>query len=158
MAWVSWKKLCQPKALGRMGFRNIQAFNLALLAKQGWRMLTNLDSLLAQVFKAKYLYNGEFLTANLGSRLSTVWRGIWIAREYLKKGLRYRVGTGNATAIWADSWIPDDGNFKVITPRPYHSGFPYVVSELIDPITRTWNLELLTAHFWEVDRYRILKK
>ena len=41
IAWVSWEKMCRAKS-------NLQAFNLAMLAKQGWRLLSNPDSLCAQ--------------------------------------------------------------------------------------------------------------
>lgn len=87
MAWVSlWKRLCQPKSVGGMGFRDIRPFNLALLAKQGWRLLTNPNSVLFKMYKARYFQESSFLA----------WRGIWTARRYLTMGLRYRVGKGNA--------------------------------------------------------------
>lgn len=51
--WISWKKLCKPKSEGGLGFKDLYMFNLALLAKQGWRLIQKPDSLVAQLFKAK---------------------------------------------------------------------------------------------------------
>jgi hypothetical protein len=52
--WVNWKKTCKAKSKGGMGFKDMRAFNEALLAKQGWRLLTNPNSMIARLFKAKY--------------------------------------------------------------------------------------------------------
>lgn len=40
-----------------MGFSDLHAFNLALLAKKAWKVITKLTSLLTQVLKAKYFPN-----------------------------------------------------------------------------------------------------
>ena len=65
MHWYSWWKLCYPKSEGGMGFRDLYSFNLAMLSKQCWRLLNNLDSLCAKVLKAKYFPNGSLLQATL---------------------------------------------------------------------------------------------
>ena len=49
MAWISWEKLCAPKACGGMGFKQLKQFNLAMRAKQGWRLQTETDSLLYRI-------------------------------------------------------------------------------------------------------------
>ena len=42
------------KQKGRLGYRDLKLFNKALLAKQGWRIMQNVGSLVAQVLKKKY--------------------------------------------------------------------------------------------------------
>ena len=64
MAWVAWEKLCIPKEEGGMGFRDLRAFNLALLTKQGWRLQQNANSLVHRVFKARYFADRPFRKSN----------------------------------------------------------------------------------------------
>ena len=63
MVWMKWNKLCRPKAKGGMGFRDLKAFNLALLAKQGWRLQHESNSLFYRVFKSKYFPDTSFVDA-----------------------------------------------------------------------------------------------
>ena len=88
IAWVSWKKMCKSKLCGGMGFRNLQAFNFALLAKQGWRILTNPTSLVARVCKAKYFPFEDVLYSRIGSNPSYAWRSIHNSLQVLKDGTR----------------------------------------------------------------------
>ena len=111
LAWVSWEKLCNRKTKG------LRAFNLALLAKQGWRILKNLNSLLHSVFKVKYFAKVSFMDAQLGRNPSYVWRSVVAARDTIDKGLRWNVGNGKKVNIWNDRCLPTADSFKRVSPR-----------------------------------------
>ena len=100
IAWVSWKKICKSKLHGGMGFQNLQAFYLALLAKQGWQILTNPNSLAAWVDKAKYFPYDDILNSRIGSNPSYAWRSIHNSLRVLNEGTRWRVGNGKRIHIW----------------------------------------------------------
>lgn len=51
MHWVGWEKLVSPKAEGGLGFRDLHSLNMAMLAKQTWRLLQNPTSLCARLLK-----------------------------------------------------------------------------------------------------------
>ena len=86
-----------------MGFCDLYAFNLAMLAKQGWRMLENPTSLMARMYKARYFPNGDTLNASIGSNPSYAWRSIHKSIEIIQQGTRWRVGNGKTIHIWDDS-------------------------------------------------------
>jgi hypothetical protein len=61
--WRKWIDLTLPKSHGGIGFRDVKNFNMAMLGKQGWRLMTKPDSLCARVLKGKYFPQGEFMNA-----------------------------------------------------------------------------------------------
>ena len=134
--WLSWSKLCMPKSMGGIGFRELHSFNLAMLAKQGWRLMKNTHSLFYRVYKSKYFPNISFLHAPSPNSGSFAWKSIVVARSVLDSGLRWRVGTGNKIRIWQDQWLPTPPSFKVVTPCSTMSTMA-TVDNLIDPITRS---------------------
>jgi hypothetical protein len=75
------------KEFGGMGFRHLYDFNLAMLGKQGWHLLTDQDTILSKVFKAKYYPKEGFLDAKLGHNPSYVWRSIQASQVVVKNGL-----------------------------------------------------------------------
>ena len=58
------------KKMRGMRFRDLHAFNIALLAKQCWRLWKTPDSLLAKIMAGKYHPKGSILTVSFGSNLS----------------------------------------------------------------------------------------
>ena len=70
-----------------MGFKKLKEFNLALLAKQGWRLQQGHDSLVYNVLKAKYFPTTEFSQAILGTNPSFTWQSIMVAQPLIKYGL-----------------------------------------------------------------------
>ena len=67
-----------------MRFRDLRAFNLAMLAKQGWRMIQGTDSLLQKGFKARYFLRSSFLDAKESLGYSHVWRSLVAALPIIK--------------------------------------------------------------------------
>ena len=59
-----------------MGFRDFRMFNQGILAKQAWRLLAFLESLVAKVLKAKYYLHEHLLDTVFPQSTSATWKGI----------------------------------------------------------------------------------
>ncbi|KAA3475341.1 Endonuclease/exonuclease/phosphatase [Gossypium australe] len=105
-------------------------FNISLLAKQGWRIINNQNSLVMRVLKAKYFPNDQFLNSRLGNSSTNI-------------------------SIHDDSWVPDAINFRLSSE--VNSMRDSKVNALIDNIERKWRIELIKNTFAEEDAVRILR-
>ena len=108
----------QDKDLGGMGFKEIEKFNDALLAKQVWRMINNHNSLCHQVFKARFFPNCSILEAKDLNSSSYAWRSILSARDVIRKGMVWHIGNGQNVRIKEDKWLPGSPNCPITSPLP----------------------------------------
>ncbi|VFQ78135.1 unnamed protein product [Cuscuta campestris] len=131
--WMSWNRLSVPKKFGGMGFKQLHSFNVAMLGKQGWRLLTQPDALVSRVFKASILK----------------------AQPLIRQGVRRRVGNGRNTLVWGSPWLLDSDNPTIMTDQQFMPNFP--VNFLKDPVTGGWNESLLHSYFNARDVMEILR-
>ncbi|CAL1377035.1 unnamed protein product [Linum trigynum] len=146
--WISWRNMCRSKHEGGMGFRRFEQFNQALLAKIGWRILTDPDSLLAQVYKGKYFPNTSFLSATARSRPSWGWQSVLYGRQLLEKGLRWQIGNGQTASLLHSNWIPQVHPWPVrFNPRVLPVGGDPTEFEVISLEGGCWVEDKLTQWF-----------
>lgn len=158
MHWKSWDHLTKSKDLGGLGFKDKEAFNLALLGKQLWRLITNKSSLLARIYKSRYYSKTDPLNAELGSRPSYAWRSIHSAQKLIKQGARSIIGNGRNTGIWTEQWLGAKPAravraINVLTEQQQQT-LPVIskVSELLQNQGKEWNLQLLDSLFPEEEQ------
>ncbi|CAH9094451.1 unnamed protein product [Cuscuta europaea] len=155
LRWRSWKGLCMPKEVGGLGFRRLREFNLAMLGKQGWRLITDESCLMSRVLKARYFPNTNFLNAKLGNNPSFIWRSIFETQELQKNNTRRRVGNGVDVQVWADAWLPGQGSGKISSIRR-RSVRDMNVAALHDITGKKWNVDKICSLFNEEDKKLIL--
>jgi hypothetical protein len=152
--WTRKENLFKSKHYGGLGFKHLRDFNIAMLAKQAWRLHTQLDSLIARCFRYKYFPHTDVLQAQLGHNPSYAWRSIFKAIWIIQKGGCWRIGNGQSVKIWEDHWIPSHNNFKVLSPPMENSNLRYV-KDLISPEGSPWKSSIIQDTFLPIDQESI---
>ncbi|XP_010481107.1 PREDICTED: uncharacterized protein LOC104759943 [Camelina sativa] len=146
--WIAWNKITNSKEIGGLAIRDLKDFNLALLAKQSWRILHQPTSLLARVLKAKYYSKQSLLTSTCKSNSSYAWKSISQGTHLLSQGIKYIVGTGNQINVWHDKWLP------LNPPRPArgHGATLHPTLKVSDLISQgRWNENMLHSYIHHED-------
>ena len=104
-ALVRWSSVCTPKDQGGLGIRDSRMMNKALLAKRGWQLYSNSNSLWSKILKAKYLTTHSFLQVQPKNDSSATWKSILSAHHTVTKGIAFSVRNGATARFWLDTWI-----------------------------------------------------
>jgi hypothetical protein len=153
----SWASLCLPKDQSGLGFRLMEDVNLSLIAKLGWKLLSNRDNLWVSFFKAKYIKYENLLSCPLRSG-SFIWNGIKAIVPFLASGACYMPHLLSQLSVWTPPWIPTVLNF---TPEARHSSlsalYPLSIVDLINQSTSSWNFDTFNLLFQPYAVAKILK-
>ena len=120
---------------------DLHTFNLAMLAKQAWRLIHNNGSLFYRVYKAWYFPNTSFLEVELGRNPFFVWRSLLAARDIIHAGSCWAIGDGRSISVAFSSWLPHSPGF-FITPSQEMK-----VDNLIENDSQQWDRGKLSATF-----------
>ncbi|XP_074278317.1 uncharacterized protein LOC141601910 [Silene latifolia] len=106
--WCSKLFTHSSKVNGGLGIRNVGCVNQSLLAKIGWKIISNTDCLLSRVLGSKYrITKGNVMNPSFVMNGSFSWggRGIKWGLELLKDNLAWQIGFPSSLDIWRDKWI-----------------------------------------------------
>ncbi|XP_062018094.1 uncharacterized mitochondrial protein AtMg00310-like [Rosa rugosa] len=116
--WKNWGSLSLPKSEGGMGFCGLADFNLAFLAKQGWRILSTSNALWVSVLKSRYVPHCSFLEATRGTSPSSAWASILAGRAIMSQSSIWQIGSGQNVDFWRDNWIQRYPSFNLLSHMP----------------------------------------
>ncbi|KAL8119408.1 hypothetical protein AgCh_016796 [Apium graveolens] len=154
IGWMSWERMTKHKYSGGLGFRCLRDSNIAMLGKQCWRLITNQESLVAQVYKAKYYPDRDFMEAKIESSPSFIWRSICEARKVISVGSSWRIGNGVDIQVLNQPWLNDRDNPYVVTDSP--ALVNQNMASLFSMNTKDWDLDILDDIFVDRDRQAIM--
>nr|GEV85020.1 reverse transcriptase [Tanacetum cinerariifolium] len=115
--WLSWAHISQAKDCGGLGFQDLSCFNLALLAKKGWRLIMNPGSSDKIIWhyesKGNYTVRSGYrqaliqvevcpttLASTSGTRDKSFWKQIWNLKTLPKIKFFWWKACSNALATY----------------------------------------------------------
>ena len=90
------------------------------------------------------------MEARSPNNASYAWKSIIKGREVIQRGAVWRIGTGNSIRVWGNNWLPMKNKPRVLSPQ-LDVETTIWVSELIDPVNRTWKEDVVYQVFYDFE-------
>ncbi|KAL4367155.1 hypothetical protein GQ457_05G022060 [Hibiscus cannabinus] len=142
---VAWDDICLPKTTGGIGLKDLHLFNIALLGKQIWRLLSAPGSLLYRTLRAKYFPDGDLFRASASARSSFARKGLHHAMLRLRDGFFWTLGINSQVRLFRDRWG--------VSPLSPLLGIPLTGRRFLSAAVNSWSLGKpvgIVPNFWPI--------
>ncbi|KAI8555238.1 hypothetical protein RHMOL_Rhmol05G0159100 [Rhododendron molle] len=104
-AKLSWEHLCSPVKEGGLGFKSLEVWNKAVVAKHIWFLVSGGEqSMWCQWVKSYLLKDKSFWSVKIPCDFSWVWRKHLNLRSVVQAHIKYKIGDAQSTSLWFDNW------------------------------------------------------
>ena len=136
-ALVAWESICLPKMEGGLGFKNLEAWNLALLSKNLWNIQAKKDSLWVRWIHLNHLQNSSIWDYNGRKQDSAMLRQVLSIRDKICE----LEGSMQAVGTRMEQWVLDGrfcskAAYEFFRPRKGNLTWPKVV----------WHTSIIPKH------------
>jgi hypothetical protein len=113
ICWIKWDHICLPREKGGLGVKNLELFNLSLLSKWKWRLLSDEEASWTELLRFRY---GSVPSLLLGGvhgtnrhKESIWWKDILangrdFADDWFRSNVGCNVGDGRKIGFWTFKW------------------------------------------------------
>ncbi|GKD91967.1 putative RNA-directed DNA polymerase, eukaryota, reverse transcriptase zinc-binding domain protein, partial [Tanacetum coccineum] len=137
MAWVKWPIILNSFDKGGLNIGSLKAFNLALLQKWRWRLLSSPNALWVQVIKAYHGQEGGFDTN--GCSFKGIWANITLERN--RKTVALEEINSIEKRIDEGSAMPSDNDHRLILLQEIEKIDKFASMDIIQKAHVKWDIE-----------------
>ena len=105
--WTSWLSLTKRNEKMGFGFKDLNLRNVALLAKQCWRIINNPEAMWVRIVKDIYFCRCLVLEAKKCAKASWAWTSILKGMDFFNENMMWQIINGEKVNILRDKWIPN---------------------------------------------------
>ncbi|GJW77555.1 hypothetical protein Tco_0139237 [Tanacetum coccineum] len=116
-AKVAWDVISLPKTEGGLGIRNLDTFNIALMTKHIWNIISNRKSLWVNWINIYQLRGRSFWDIPIRAEASWGWRKLLQLWEKVWPFFWVKIGNGLNISVMFDNWCKFSPLAKRVTPR-----------------------------------------
>ncbi|KAJ9536330.1 hypothetical protein OSB04_un000493 [Centaurea solstitialis] len=130
---LSWDVVCQPIDKGGLGIRRLATWNRAMIAKHLWDITSDRQTLWVRWIKWHYLHGGSVWTAVPRPSWSWIFRNLLELRPLSRRFFFHRLGNGDHTCAWTDSWM-ECGALSNLLPYRRFSNMGFTTSSTVKEV------------------------